>query len=395
MKNFRFSRKLMRLIPMSALLFKSVQIFGQTPETDAKPIYSAYSDPLFYALVLIAVLLLIFILQLQKVLVNVALDSDRSRSNNQAKNLLILIALAGIPNIASASSLVDFMHHGFGSNAINALSFLIAVELCIVLYYVRMIKLYVQKPEEDKPAHELIQLKKTSILDRFNKSVSIEKEAAILTDHDYDGIRELDNALPPWWKYGFILTICWSAVYLIHYHVVHTGKSSKEEYAEQLKTAEIQLAEYRAKAANMVDETNVQILSDASSIAAGKDIFVKNCTSCHGPDGQGAQVGPNLTDDYWLHGGSIHDIFKTIKYGVQGKGMRAWKQDLTPSMIAQVASFIHSIHGSNPPNAKKPDGIFYQDQIKSLSDTTKTTKDTLKFTTSQNVSVLSTQTMNK
>jgi cytochrome c oxidase cbb3-type subunit 3 len=150
-----------------------------------------------------------------------------------------------------------------------------------------------------------------------------------------------------------------------------------DEYKNQLATAEQEMAEYRKTAANLVDETNVKYLSDAAELAKGKEIFEKNCTPCHGPQAQGAQVGPNLTDNYWIHGGAMGDIFKTIKNGVQGKGMKSWKNDLTPSMIAQVSSYIKSLKGSNPPNPKAPDGTLFEEAAATTApattDTTATT----------------------
>ena len=198
-----------------------------------------------------------------------------------------------------------------------------------------------------------------SFWDKFNASVEIEKEAAILTDHDYDGIQELDNSLPPWWKYGFYFTILWSVIYLGYYHVTKTGPLSDGEYKNQIAEAEVQMAEYRKKAANLVDETTVVLLTDAGEIAKGKATFEAQCVACHGASGEG-KVGPNLTDKYWKHGGDIKDLFKTVKLGVSGTGMKSWKSDLSPMAIAQVTSYILTLQGTNPAGAKAPEGALYE-----------------------------------
>lgn len=189
----------------------------------------------------------------------------------------------------------------------------------------------------------------------LNKFKPIEQEAAIDLGHDYDGIRELDNRLPPWWLYGFYACIVFAVIYLWRYHVSHTAPSSTEEYQMAVKDAEEKKAAYLAKAASNVDEHSVKLLTDANDLASGQKIFETACFACHGKKGEGI-VGPNLTDNYWLHGGSVQDIFKTIKYGVPEKGMKSWKDDYSPSQLAQLASYIHSLKGTNPPNAKAPQG---------------------------------------
>ncbi|OGS78545.1 MAG: hypothetical protein A3D31_12735 [Candidatus Fluviicola riflensis] len=203
-------------------------------------------------------------------------------------------------------------------------------------------------------------VKRPTMMEKLNRSVAIEKEADIMLDHNYDGIRELDNNLPPWWKYGFYLSIVFSVVYLFHYHVFHTGKLQIAEYNEQLVQAEREMVEYRKKAANLVDENNATLLTDDASIASGKAIFQTNCAACHGAAGEGG-VGPNLVDDYWLHGGDVKDVFKTIKYGYPDKGMKSWQQDFGARQIHEVSSFVKSLRGTNPPNAKEPQGELFSE----------------------------------
>jgi len=192
----------------------------------------------------------------------------------------------------------------------------------------------------------------------FTKAVPVEREADILLDHDYDGIKELDNALPPWWKYGFYFTILVAALYLLRFHVWKTGPTPQQEYDQEMKTAAAQIEEYRKKTGDMIDEKTVT-MADAAGISQGDKIFHSNCFACHGAKGEGG-VGPNLTDNYWLHGGTINDIFKTIKYGWPDKGMQSWQKTYSPSQIRDLASYVKSLAGTNPPNAKAPQGDLFQ-----------------------------------
>jgi cytochrome c oxidase cbb3-type subunit 3 len=206
--------------------------------------------------------------------------------------------------------------------------------------------------------YKATQEKRSWFWDNFNAAVSIEREKDVLLDHDYDGIQELDNSLPPWWKYGFYITIIFAVIYFFRFQIAHTGPGSREEFLTEMAQGEADKAAYLAKAGSQVDENSVTRLTDETSLAAGKEIFTKNCTPCHLIDG-GGLVGPNLTDDYWLHGGSIKDIFKTIKYGYQEKGMKSWKDDFSPVQIQQVASYVKSLHGTKPANPKAPQGELY------------------------------------
>lgn len=353
--------------------------------------YSPYTDPVFYALCGVAAVLLIFILQLQKVFAGVARNYARKNSNQIFPAIILILSFQSFSTFSyaqEAAPQATFLHEGFGSNAFNALIFLIIVEVAVVLYYVRMIQLFLSKNEvRSTTAQPVVEVStRAKWWDNFNKSVAIEKEAAIMTDHNYDGIQELDNSLPPWWKYGFYLTIVWGVAYLIHYHVAQTGPLSIDEYKNQIAEAEIQMEEYRKRSADMVDEKTVTLLIDANELSKGKATFDQFCVACHGAAGEG-KVGPNLTDAYWKHGGDIKDIFKTVKLGVSGTGMKSWKADLSPKAIAQVSSYILTLQGTNPANSKAPEGDLYQPS--SSSDSTGTTittakSDTLKIASLRN-----------
>lgn len=205
-----------------------------------------------------------------------------------------------------------------------------------------------------------------TILDKFNASVEIEKEGEIMLDHNYDGIRELDNNLPPWWKYGFAVTVVVAIIYLTNYHLAKTGDLQTAEYNKEMERARVEVEEYLKTSANNVDENSIKLLTKADDVEAGKQTFLANCIACHGKlangkIGENDGAGPNLTDNYWLHGGSIQDVFKSIKYGWTDKGMKSWKEDLSPMQIAQVASYIKTLKGTSPGVGKAAQGEVYQD----------------------------------
>lgn len=191
-------------------------------------------------------------------------------------------------------------------------------------------------------------------------AVAIEKEADIMINHPHDGIYELDNRLPPWWVSMFYVTVIFAVGYLGYYHYFNTSetKGMLAEYKEQVRKGEILKAEVAERQANLVNENNVTALTDAKALGDGQGIFTGKCAACHGQKGEGG-VGPNMTDEYWLHGGSIKNVFSTIKHGVPDKGMISWQGQLSASEIQKVASYILTLKGTNPPNPKAPQGEKY------------------------------------
>lgn len=193
------------------------------------------------------------------------------------------------------------------------------------------------------------------IMHSLVKAVPIEKEKDVMLDHNYDGIQELDNQLPPWWKYGFYITIVFAFVYLFNFHVSGSGKLQLAEYNEEMKNAELERKARMENDANYITSASVVTLTEAGSIAAGKETYIKSCKACHGDFGQG-NVGPNLTDEFWIHGGGIKNIFNTVTEGVPAKGMISWKTQLTPKAIQEVSSYILTLQGTNPASPKEPQG---------------------------------------
>ncbi|MBE9664474.1 c-type cytochrome [Mucilaginibacter myungsuensis] len=203
-------------------------------------------------------------------------------------------------------------------------------------------------PEQPKKVKNELWLKALSL-----KPMSQEK--SLLIEHDYDGIQELDNPTPAWFMWLFYGTIGFGLAYLAVYHVFGVGQLQDAEYVTEVAQADSAKKVYLARAGEQVDENTVKLVADAGVIDAGKGIFTQHCAACHGAEGQGV-VGPNLTDVYWLHGGNINDVFKTIKYGVAAKGMPTWEKQLSPKQISDVSNYILSLKGTNPPNPKAPQG---------------------------------------
>ncbi|MCL6274778.1 c-type cytochrome [Muricauda sp. 2012CJ35-5] len=195
---------------------------------------------------------------------------------------------------------------------------------------------------------------------RLTKTKEIEAENEIIMDHNYDGIRELDNVLPPWWVYLFYATIVFAVVYMVRFHVIGEYDQALE-YEQEVAAAKIAIEEYKKTAKDLVDVNTVEFLSDASDLSAGEKIFTTNCVVCHMADGGGG-IGPNLTDEYWILGGGIKNVFNTISEGGRdGKGMVAWKQSLKPAEMAQVASYVLTLGGTTPANPKAAEGEIWID----------------------------------
>lgn len=205
------------------------------------------------------------------------------------------------------------------------------------------------------------------LYNRLTDDVPIDEEGDILLDHNYDGIMELDNNLPPWWKGILYISMVFAPIYIWVNHFSDYANSSRENYVQEMAMAEEQVKAYLATQKNAIDESNVTLLMDRDALNNGQALYMAKCAVCHGQFGEGG-IGPNLTDKYWLHGGGIADIFKTIKYGVPEKGMIAWKSELRPGSMQEVASFIKSIGGTEPADAKEAQGEFYDEVEEELNE---------------------------
>lgn len=193
------------------------------------------------------------------------------------------------------------------------------------------------------------------LMTKLTRTRKIEEEGELLMNHNYDGIRELDNVLPPWWVYLFYATVAFAFIYLTRFHILGHD-DQKAEFDKEMAEAKLQVDEYKKTAPDVMDKEKVTLLTDAADLAAGKAIFQTNCIACHKADGGGA-IGPNLTDNQWILGGGIKNVFNTIMEGGRsGKGMVPWKESIKPSDIQKVASYVLSLQGTNPPGAKPAEG---------------------------------------
>ncbi len=228
--------------------------------------------------------------------------------------------------------------------------------IIITLYYVARGMIRSLKGEEEEATDALGQLT-ASLTD----AIPIERESEILLDHDYDGIHELDNNLPPWWVYGFYVTIIFAAIYLVRFHVIKTGDLQLVEYEKSMAIAEEEIAAYMATQADVVDESNIQALTDATRLANGKEVFATYCASCHKSKGEG-DAGPNLTDKYWKHGGGIENIYNTVKNGISGTVMIAWGNSIPPGQVLEVASYVLTLDEVTPEEGGKgPEGEIWEE----------------------------------
>lgn len=247
----------------------------------------------------------------------------------------------------------------------NILVILAAVVIIAAFFSLMKVTLNLLELEKIRQLKELgivqepkVRVKKPSLWKQITdwawKIVPVSEEKKIDLGHDYDGIRELNNRLPPWWLALFYGTIAFAFIYGYVYHWSGDWSSQKEYEMAMDKAEEAQKA-YLASRGDVIDENTVTQLSDVTDLDIGASIYQTNCLVCHGPQGQGG-VGPNFCDEYWLHGGDIKDLFRTIKYGVPDKGMISWSSQLRPKAMQQVASYILTMQGTNPPNQKEPQG---------------------------------------
>ncbi|MCW3462469.1 cbb3-type cytochrome c oxidase N-terminal domain-containing protein [Chitinophaga nivalis] len=325
---------------------------------------SELSDPVALVLLTVAGGLLLAIGVLGNAVIG-AMDIFREKMKNAGDKIIMTTGILLLSCIGQSAFAQDapvtgntyFTH--LSDNSFYLLISVIMLELAVIISLLFLLRYLVGIKRKRKPAKAVVPGKKrVSWWEKVNntKTLDADSEAEQDMGHDYDGIHELNNPTPPWWKWGFVFTVCFGIVYFWRTEISRSAPNQLQELAMEEEKAAI-AKEIRLKnAANNIDENNVKQLEDPNDLAAGQKLFISSCAPCHGPQGQGV-VGPNLCDDYWLHGGKINEVFKTIKYGVADKGMKAWEEDFSPKQLAQLASFVKSIQGSNPPNPKEPQGV--------------------------------------
>jgi cytochrome c oxidase cbb3-type subunit 3 len=331
--------------------------------TTAREDLSKGFPSILWGMVAIIIILMFVIVALMRVLRNLyeseaVAEKFKEKYNKNTVVPFLLFAML-IPSLTEAAepSNIFYQYSLLSNYSFYLLAVVILIELIVLFQILSKIKstLNILSGMEEKEDNIL-----SSVLNiNLAEAVPVEKEHEIMFDHEYDGIRELDNNLPLWWKYGFYITILFSAIYLLRYHILASAPLQDEEYKIEMEIAQKEVDEYIKKYSN-VDENNIVALTDPVKINEGKDLYISNCAACHGRNGEGT-VGPNLTDPYWLHGGSLKDIYRSIRYGWVEKGMKAWKDDLSQMQILQITSFIKTIQNTNPPNAKEPQGELYKE----------------------------------
>ena len=333
-----------------------------------------------YSLIGLVLILLLIIGAMGNVVISLSkvysqkLKADKNKAMSIIGFGLILLASNAMAQEAptTANIVGNELINGMQADTYYFLMGIIGFELFILLSLLFIIQVLIKTIRRDETKVEALKKAiRIPFWDKLNNSVAIEKEKDILLDHDYDGIKELDNSLPPWWKYGFYLTILVSVIYLYYYHAGGNGPSSIDEFNTEVAEGNAAVAAYLATAADKVDENTITISTDANVIATGKNLFETNCAACHAKDGGGG-VGPNLTDAFWLHQGDIKSIFKSIKYGWKEKGMKSWKEDFSAKQIAALASYLCTLKGTKPLAPKDPQGVEETNSTTANSDTTKT-----------------------
>ena len=376
----RFKRSLIKKMYL-AILAGMFAISLQAQST-AAPVAATTSSSNNYAQVLmivIAFVLAFVIWVLSEVLTTLARRAlEKSKEANKILPLLLLVTFSLLSYTSGAQDkVIEAVKASPNYGGLSSLNFwilvsVISIEIIVIAFLLFMIKRFTRELLPQKANVKSVTFRKWwSRIDEklFTKAVPVAREADILLDHDYDGIRELDNALPPWWKYGFYVTIGIAIIYLLNYEVLGYGKNPTEEYNEEMAKAKIQMEAYAAKSGNTVDENNIK-MPGSDGLAKGKSIFTATCWPCHGKLGEGG-VGPNLTDNYWIHKGSLNDIYQSIKHGYPDKGMQAWDKTFSAVEINDLAGYIKSLKGTNPPNGKAPQGDLFTEEATSDSSAVK------------------------
>jgi cytochrome c oxidase cbb3-type subunit 3 len=365
-----FPRKYMQKKIAAIVVFL---LFGFTmlAQDPAAPKTVSSGNNLLATLLIITTILLSFVIwgmgQVLIALSKQLLEKNKAANKAAAASLLVILLLFSQTLLAQATNTPEAVKVLPNYGGLSATTFYILVTvvvtevLAILFLFFSIRRIYVELLPE-KAAAAVKSSKMAALWSRLDKkfltkAIPVEHEADALLEHDYDGIQELDNSLPPWWKYGFILTIAFAFVYLLNYHVFGNGKNPTEEYAAEMNQAKIEKEAFEANNKDKINESNVP-MADAPGINRGKEFYTANCVACHGTLGEGG-AGPNLTDDYWLHKGSLNDVYHTLKVGYPDKGMQSWAIKFNPKEMSEIASFVKTLRGTNPPNAKAKQGDLF------------------------------------
>ena len=327
-------------------------------EVKLKPNYKENLSTFYLLIGTIAGLLITIIILSQSILNLVKSDyfknrlaakKDKENNGGLTSTALSLLLIVGAIMLSNSSFALTFSTPGESTEPTPWLKvensdiyFLVVINIIllgIIVYLKSMLnKLVALVKTEKQKEKEVVAAPLKKINQVLTDVVPIEEEHKILLDHEYDGIRELDNNLPPWWVWGFFATIVFAIIYLFNYHIFETGDLQYKAYEKEMKKADAEVKAYLSKMAMNVDETNVTLLTEGGEIAKGKALFDANCVACHNSKGEG-NIGPNLTDKNWIYGFDIKEVFKTIKLGT-ANGMPEHNSKFNPIQLQQVASYV-------------------------------------------------------
>ena len=325
--------------------------------------FSLYENPLVWILIVMLVLVII-VKEYFDVNIQNLLEKKGSVKNTIQSLKDVAFSFLSIGVLLKA---VSSYKNPFSLNE-NPLIWILIVMIILVVFVKEYFSLNIQnlleKQELARQGLEPVKVDYWQWYKTLNKkltnSKAIEEESEIVIDHNYDGIRELDNVLPPWWVYLFYASIAFAVVYLIRFQFMD-GNTPENEYKNELAIAKAELDKYKINTPKTFDVSKLIVLTDQTSLSTGKSIFKSMCSSCHANDGGGG-IGPNLTDEHWILGGGIKNVFNTIHDGGRdGKGMISWGKNIKPKNIQKIASYILSLQGTTPAKPKKPEGEIWVD----------------------------------
>ena len=340
-------------------------------EVKMKPNYKENLSTFYLLIGTIAGLLITIIILSQSILNllksdyfknRLAAKKDKEDNGGLTSTALSLLLIVGTIMLSNSSFALTFSAPGESTEPtpwlkvensdIYSLVVINIILLGIIVYLKSMFnKLVALVKTEKQKEKEVVAAPLKKINQVLTDVVPIEEEHKILLDHEYDGIRELDNNLPPWWVWGFFATIVFAIIYLFNYHIFETGDLQYKAYEKEMKKADAEVKAYLSKMAMNVDETNVTLLTEGGEIAKGKALFDANCVACHNSKGEG-NIGPNLTDKNWIYGFDIKEVFKTIKLGT-ANGMPEHNSKFNPIQLQQVASYVLNLTATK---GKAPQG---------------------------------------
>jgi cytochrome c oxidase cbb3-type subunit III len=337
-------------------------------EVTYKPNYQDNLDLFYWLLLGIFIQLIAILVISNSIQTLVKSDYFKKRLNDKNSGILkaiFLIITFGLIATQNSTFALQFTSPGESINEPTLwllveksdLYFLIAINIIllgIIIYLRNMFKNFLSMVKTKKEIEKEVPVTK-KINQLLTDVVPIEEESKIMLHHEYDGIRELDNNLPPWWVWGFVATVVFAIYYMVDYHVLGTSDLQIKAYEKDIKKSEREVKAYLSKMAMNVDETNATIMTASSDISAGKSIFQTNCVTCHNPNGEG-NIGPNLTDKSWIYGFDIKEVYKTIKLGAPN-GMPEHASKLNPIQIQQVSSFVLQLKETK---GKDPEGTIIE-----------------------------------